>query len=463
MTTKLKLLFSLVLLLEALLISFALIQRFPPSGDDYSYLYEAKLLASGKTYAQDPLYDQADPLHYCVATNCITDNQGRRFSKYPPGWPAFLALGALLGVPWLIDPVLGAVLVFLILRYVEQHMGEKLAKVAGLLLTLCLFFCYYAASLRAHIATALFVFAAFVAYQAALRRGRSRLLLFSAGVLLGYSSMIRYLDWVPLAAWIGVGLLRRKRFAELTFFGVAFGLLASGNLLYDILLSGDPLQTPTALNHSPGMHDHLMVSWTGLLVTAVRLKNLLWVFPPALLLVVLWRRYQVSPKVRMYLALFLMNVGIYFFYPASSGGPGPRYLLAYFPFLVLAVVDVYGWICHDCAPGPRRLWKFAIVLQIVGSVSFATREAYTSYWQRDLERTARQAGDGKKIFLLRTGTYHANAGDLTRNPPVMSSASSLYFNWCDQLERDALLKRFPGRKVFVYEYPARLYRVADSQ
>jgi hypothetical protein len=465
MTTKRKLLFSLVLLLEALLIALALTQRFPPSGDDYSYLYQAKLLASGKICAEDPLYDQANPLHHCVATNCMIDDQGRRFSKYPPGWPALLALGALLGVPWLIDPVLGAVLGFLVLRYVEQHMEDNLVKVAGLLLTLCLFFCYYAASLRAHIATALFVFSAFVAYEAARKHpGRSWLLLFGAGALLGYSSVIRYIDWVPLAAWIGVSLLRRKRFAELTLFGVGFGLLASGNLLYDSLVSGDPFQIPIALDHSPGPHDHLMVSWTGLLMTGLRLVNLLWVFPPAVLLVVLWRRYQPSPRVKLYLGLFLMNIGIYFFYPHAAGGPGPRYLLAYFPFLVLAVVDVYGSICHDCAPGPRRLWKFAIFLQIVGSISFATIQGYVSYCQRDLERTARQAGDGEKIFFL-SRTYHARAADLTQNPPVLSSATSLYFdcNWDNELERDALLKRFPGRRVFVYEYPARLYQVADSQ
>jgi hypothetical protein len=464
--TKRKLLFSLILLIEALLIAFALMQRFPPSGDDYSYLYQAKLFASGKMYAEDPLYDQADPRHDCVETANITDNHGRRFSKYPPGWPAFLALGVRLGVPWLIDPVLGAVLVFLMLRYVEQQIGENLVKVAGILLTLCLFFSYYAASLRAHIATALFVFAAFVAYDAAQRRpGCSRLLLFGAGALLGYSSMIRYIDWVPLAAWIGVSLVRRKMFAELTFFGVGFGLLSSGNLLYDTLLLGDPLQSPTTLYDSPGgAGDRLMVSWIGLPKTGARLVNLLWVFPPAILPVVLWRRYQASPKVKMYLALFVMNIGIYFFYPAAEGGPGPRYLLAYFPFLVLAVVDIYGWICRDCAPGPRRLWKFAIVLQIVGSVSFATEEACSIYWRRDLERAVRQAEDGKKIVLLRTGTYPAgNAGDLTRNPPVLSSASSLYFTLCDQPQRDALLKRFPGRKVFVYQYPGRLYRLPDSE
>jgi hypothetical protein len=150
MMTKRKLLFSLVFLLEALLIAFALTQRSPPSGDDYSYLYQAKLLASGKMYAEDPLYDQADPLHDCIKTNCITDNGGRRFSKYPPGWPVILALGAVLGVPWLVDPILGAILVFLILRYVERQMGENMVNVAGLLLTLCLFLGYYGASLRSH-------------------------------------------------------------------------------------------------------------------------------------------------------------------------------------------------------------------------------------------------------------------------------------------------------------------------
>jgi hypothetical protein len=460
-----KLSFSLIFLLEALIIAFGLLQRFPPSGDDYSYLYQAKLFASGKIHAEDPLYDPKDPRNDYIAMGCLEDHHGHRFSKFPPGWPTLLALGELLGVPWVVNPIVGAGLVFLILRYVEQQMGEDLVQIAGILLTICLFFSYYAASLRAHIATALFVFAAFAAYDAAQRRpGGSRLLLFSAGALLGYSSMIRYIDWIPLAVWIGLGLVRRKMFAQLIFFGVGFGLLASGNLLYDSLLLGNPLQTPTTVNNDPaGIADRLTVSWLGFPITGVRLVNLLWVFPLSLLPVVLWRRYQDSTKARMYLGLFLMNIALYFFFPAAAGGPGPRYFLAYFPFLVIAIVDLYGWIRHDCVSGSRRLWMFAILLQIVASLSFVTKEAFTLYWRRDLERTVRQAGDGNKIILLKTGTYPAsNAGDLTRNPPVLASASTLYFIWGPQPERDALLKRFPGRKVFVYQYPARLYRMADS-
>jgi hypothetical protein len=40
---------------------------------------------------------------------------------------------------------------------------------------------------------------------------------------------------------------------------------------------------------------------------------------------------------------------------------------------------------------------------------------------------------------------------------VLSSADNLCFTCCDEPERDALLKRFPGRRIFVYEYPSRLY------
>jgi hypothetical protein len=159
----------------------------------------------------------------------------------------------------------------------------------------------------------------------------------------------------------------------------------------------------------------------------------------------------------MYVALFSMNVAIYFFYPIGVGGPGPRHFLAYFPFLVLAVVDLYQEMSHDSRPIARYLWNFAIVSLVVCSLVFAAEEAYTIYWRRDLERTARYLRGGKKIFLLKTGTYRTAAGDLTRNPPVLSSANNLYFKWCDEPERDALLKRFPGRNIFVYEYPGRLY------
>lgn len=77
------------------------------------------------------------------------------------------------------------------------------------------------------------------------------------------------------------------------------------------------------------------------------------------------------------------------------------------------------------------------------------------YARRDLQRTEQHAGPGKKIFLLKSGAS-GYIRDLTRNPPDLATDENLYFLWCAQPERDALLKRFPGRKIFVYEYPGLL-------
>jgi len=83
--------------------------------------------------------------------------------------------------------------------------------------------------------------------------------------------------------------------------------------------------------------------------------------------------------------------------------PRSTLLLAYFPFLVLAVVDLYQRMSRDSRPFGRRLWNFAIVSLVMCSLVFVTEEAYTMYWRRDLDRTARHIKDGKKIFLLKTG------------------------------------------------------------
>src|SRR5204863_3546291 len=174
-------------------------------------------------------------------------------------------------------------------------------------------------------------------------------------------------------------------------------VLASGNLLYDALLSGDPFQVPSALRpaSAANINDRLIISWNGFVVTTVRLANFLWAFPSVILLLVWWRRCQLSCKMKTFLGLFSMIVAIYFFYPASVGGPGPRYFFAYFPFLVLAAVEFYRWVCHDSRSFERRLWNFAIAGLIAWSLVFVASEGYTMYWRRDLDRTVRQIKDRK--------------------------------------------------------------------
>jgi hypothetical protein len=138
------------------------------------------------------------------------------------------------------------------------------------------------------------------------------------------------------------------------------------------------------------------------------------------------------------------------------GGPGPRYLLAYFPFLVLAIVAMHRRIGAEDPARARRISAVLLGAQVVSSLLFLGMEGFTLHGRRDLERTLARNGESQRLVLLKTGTYRTAAGDLTRNPPDLASSGTLIFLWCDQPEREALLKIFPGRTVLEYEFPGRL-------
>lgn len=257
-----------IVLLQSLLIYVAVAQRFPTSGDDYSYLYQARLFADGKLYAQDPLYDYRNPVQQCIANICLRDENGRRFSKYAPGWSAVLSIGVGLKAPWLVQPLLAALLVFLILGYLERKGAAPWA--GGILLMACAFYSYYGASYRPHLATALCIFAAFLAYERVRHEPQHhRASIALTGALLGLSALMRYVDWVPLGLWIAYGLWRGNHRRELTLFILCLGLVASGNAAWGWMLSGHPLTPPASLGGSDG-HDQLRLSWDGFRVTLSR-------------------------------------------------------------------------------------------------------------------------------------------------------------------------------------------------
>ena len=280
-----------------------------------------------------------------------------------------------LKAPWLVDPILGALVVYLFLAHVERRHGPEPGRACGTLLVLNGFLVYYAASYRPHVAAMLGVLAAFLLFEGTESRSpRAGMRLLGSGALLGATTLVRYLDFVPMAVWITFCLVRRRRVRHLLLFGAGFVLLAAGNLLYDQLLSGDPFTTPTRLYSAAGIHDRLALSWRGFVVTGARLATLVAVFPPVLLLLAFWRRHPPSPAARRGLALFGMSVALYFFYPAAVGGPGPRYLLAYFPFLVLAVVDGQSQLAKDDPSRARRFWVAAVCLQVMSSLVFLALE-----------------------------------------------------------------------------------------
>ena len=452
------LLLSALSLLQFVLVHFVLLQRFPNSGDEASYLFQATLFSRGEFYTEDPLYDQANPLNKYVQADAIVDVGGHRFSKYDPGWAALLSLGARLRVVWLVAPLLGALTVFLLLSHVSRRIGDEFVGAAWCLITLCSFFFLSVANYGSHTATMAFLFGAFFLYDKTLddrQLERSHWLLLSVGFILGYCSLIRYLDWIPLMGWIAFHLLRQRKIKGLILVLVGFGLVASCHLIYNRLLTGSAFLPPFAYAERANSSGSLGLSWMGFPTTAIRLKRVLYAFPPAGLLLLCLIRPCHSARLRTYLTLFALTVCTYFFYPWGVAGPGPRYFFPYFPFLILAVVEVYRLMrTHRIG---KIGWSVAMSCLVVCSFVYGAGQTSDIYKRLDLERTVARIPQQKRIILLQSGTYKMDIPDLIRNPPDLWSADTLFLAYDDDSRLKELLARFPEHTVFAYQYPSQLY------
>jgi hypothetical protein len=447
------LLLSLLSLLQFALVHFFLIQRFANSGDEQAYLYQARLFSRGQLYVEDPIYDRSHPLNKFVQADGLDDSGGRRFSKYGPGWAALLALGTLIHAEWLVAPWLGALTVFLLLSYVRKRIGDEFVWTTWWLVTLCAFFSLSVANFGSHTATMAILFGVFLIYD---KFEESRWWLFAVGLLLGYTSLIRYLDWIPMMAWIGFDLLRKRKIKRLIPVLLGFGLLASSHLLYDSLITGNAFLPPAV--HDAEVRGNfgtrLGFWWGGFGVTGIRLLRVLYTFPPVLLLALCLIQRCQSARLKIYLGLFALNVCLYFLYAWGVAGPGPRYYFPYFPFLFLAVIEVYR-LTRAQTIG-RIGWRASMMGLVLCSVVYAAVQTLEIYRRRDLERTVATIPEKRKIILLESGTYKMNIPDLVRNPPDLWSADTLYLVYDDGVGINELLKRFPSHSVYSYRYPGSL-------
>jgi hypothetical protein len=259
-------------------------------------------------------------------------------------------------------------------------------------------------------------------------------------------------------AWIAFDLLRQKKIKGLILVLLGFGLLASGHLLYNKLLTGNALMPPF-VHDVNNRGTSLGISWSGFKVTAIRLWRVLYAFPPAGLLLLCLIKPCRSAALRACLVLFALQVSVFFFYPWGVAGPGPRYYFPYFPFLILAVVEAYR-LSRDQWIG-KIGWRLALACLIICSCVYGADQTLDIYRRRDLERAVATIPQQKRIILLQSGTYKMDIPDLIRNPPDLWSADTLYLVYDDGVELAGLLKRFPEHSVYFYRYPGLLRPWSD--
>jgi hypothetical protein len=453
-------------LVAANVVSLFVFQHLPHIQDSIAQLFQARLFASGRLFLASPRFpDFFDQMQVI--------NNGRWYSMYPPFHSVVLMLGVLLGMPWLVNPLLGALTVPAVYLLGREVYDERTARLGTLLMCLSPFVVNMSAEFMNHATTLLLIVFALLLFFRLLKQGRLGYALL-LGLLLGLAADIRPLTalavMLPFAGY--VYLTSRDVAGATRRFGPALATLTVSvalMLAYNWRVNGDPLLFGYVVRWGPGHeigfgHSVAVTAHTplrGLVNTGNNLIGLNrylfeWPFPNLVPIVVLLLSGMAVTSDWLLFSGFFAVVAAYFFYWYQDLCFGPRFLYETAGLLVLltargmqavgpllrnrlslAVSDdsVRRWFLRA---GPLVLF----VTLVIGIPPLYLRK-YRSYYHVDaaLLRTVQDRRLRNAVVFCQDLDNAYNANPLGRNGPVVYAQDYGVLN-------AALTLDYPGRNYF---------------
>jgi hypothetical protein len=429
---------------------------FPNSGDEYVYLYQAETMAAGRLW-NVPI----EPAEV-FAFNYIVQEPGRVFGSFPVGWPLLLAAGLRLGVPvWLVNPLLGALTIWLVWRLGASLHNARAGVAAAALVVVSPFFLFNGASYFSHtFCGALLLGAACLAARDDRAAAWVPLL---TGLLVGWAVLTRYFTGVvcaiPITLWLlRPGVPRVRTAARFALGGLPWALLLGW---YDVQFSGSPWHLTTRpQTYALWFGDRFMLRGADMLASHV-LQHLAWTPPALLIAYVIYLR--AAPKTLRRGLLDWMPVllagGLYGFMERGGNQYGPRFHYEAFLFMtVFVAANVFSRERLDGRPGRDRvlfgLAAASVALMPLAFVAHAAIEQRVIKERMDPYARVASAGLERALVLIeaRVGTRRSMAGyDLTRNG-IEHGGPVLYGLHLTDAASCAAAARFPDRQAWVYRW-----------
>ncbi len=468
--------FALALLLALAIIAsgaiaYAVLDRFQDSGDEFAYVFQAKLFAKGHLWAAaPPLGDTFVPYRTWI----IGD---KWLSQYPPGWPLAMALAIVAGVPaWFLNTLLGVGTATALLSPLWRFKDGMILLAAVALYVLTPFYLLNAASFHSHMLSALLILSFCLSclwYQ----RDHRAVALIASGMLLGLIGLTRYYSLILLLPSLCYWLLvenhqgRPRMIALWVLGGIPFlGLL----MTYHDLITGSPLRSTYSLITIKDVY----VSFApcdvalGAKLTAYRLEELsLWASPTLLpvYLYCLVRKLK-SRSIAFYDLIFpSFVVGYLFFADIGGNRYGPRYYFDAFPLMLATIVsaapyaDAAGRLCKR----PLAIHAiFMSAIYLLTALPFAL-VAYHRHIESQQEPYRLSSAKGLNHAVVVIEKWRGRGlepEDLARNDPGLQ-APVLYAR--AGVTVGELRRVFPSRSIWVYDRddpkkPGRLEPVSAS-
>lgn len=453
--------------------------RHPHVPDEVVYLYHARYFAQGQLTMPLP------PVPAAFEIDLMSYEPTRWFSPVPPGWPAVLTLGVLVGAPWLVNPVLAGLAIVLTYALLRELYSRRLARWATVLLAVSPWFLFLGMSYMTH--TLMLVFALTAALGIA-RARRSGSLAWSllAGVAVGAVSWIRPLDGlligILMALWaMGVGG-RRLRIPALA--ALLVGTVVSGAAIYPYnkALTGNgttfPINVYTDRLYGPNSNAYGFGKDRGLgwafdpnpghsavdaLINAnlntfgINTDLLGWSTGSLVLVALALVMGTLTRADRLMMATIVLIFTGYFFY-YFSGGPdfAARY---WFPIIVpLAVLSARGLEELERRVGARAPLAVAtlVVMSLAIYVPWRAVDKYHNYrgMRPDVRQLAADHGFAGDLVLVAGARFPDYASAAILNPIDLNGGDTVYA-WDRNPEvRAATLRAFQNRRVWFIEGPA---------
>lgn len=350
-------------------------EHVPHVPDSVLYTFQAKTFASFNVTAPAPPVRESFSIFHPHMLQVV---DGRWFPQYPFGHAAFLAVGEVFGMIWVIPPLLGAASIGLIYWVGRRVYSLEVGLVAAVLLLFSPFFLMTASNFMSHNTGAFTILAALVLYT--LPAKRRWIPLFFSGVFLGLLFNIRPLTaaaFVPvMAAFVGFELLRsgpdwRKVLRDDLAMAAGALLLFFMYFLYNNATTGSFTETPYA---SQGTFSDDFFGFSGRHSFSAGLQNdqeLLSLmvlvahgWPVAIGLIVAVLPFILGSRHRWdyFLALsFIVIAAAPILYRSSAVMHGPRFWFETTPFLMLLTARGFQHL-RDAAriAGDwlgRRVWR----------------------------------------------------------------------------------------------------------
>jgi hypothetical protein len=460
-------------------VSLLLFDGMPYLDDDVAALFQARVFASGRLTL--PLPEHAE---FFSLFGMLGASQNHPFvcTMYPPGLSLLLLPGVLAGVPWLVVPLLGGLLLVATVALGRELAGERIGRIAGLFMFVSPFVGVLAGTHLSHVPTALLLTLCWLQVARLLRTGGMRHG-WGAGSAWGLAFLCRPMCALVVGLVMAIGVLlqwrrawvaRRGVLAALLMAVLAVGLL----LLWQQATTSDPL-TP---GHRAGMGARASMGFIeyhpgrthtpakALAQTLARMRAvndqlLGWPLPALLLALLpfLSRRFRF---VDLWLVLaWLALLAVYAIYWYWEEYWPARYTSAAAPMLLILAAQ--GWVGWRAAAG-RRARSTALACLSVGLV-YAAGVAWPSAWARIgrnpgdmdrlLPRTLRAYGVDRGVVFMRSigraetrgevyNDYYA-AGFL-RNP--LDLDGPLIFARNRRQENEALMTARPEGPFYLYTH-----------